>query len=118
KKPTRSFFLTRDMFVYQSFAGPCYAELYALRETHLIKQKGKIWVKQRRRKSKSKESLPLLPICLAIIEKYRNHPKCWRTGKLLPVPSGQHYNRCIKSMGERTGITYLNNSHQAQRFCQ
>ena len=109
-------FLIRDLMVYQAFAGPSYAELYALRDIHLKNENGRIWVKQKRRKSKSKEYLPLLPICLQILDKYRDHPKCQRTGKLLPVPKGQYYNRCIKIIGERTGITCLNNSHQMRYF--
>ena len=107
----------RDIFVYQSFAGPSYAELHALKQCHLVSGiDGKIWVEQNRRKSTSKETLPLLPICLEIIEKFRNHPPCQRSGKLLPVPSGQHYNRSFKRIGGAAGIQCLRNSHQARYF--
>jgi len=107
----------RDIFVYQSFAGPSYAELHVLKQCHLVSGiDGKTWVEQNRRKSTSKETLPLLPICLAIIEKFRNHPRCRRSGKLLPVPSGQHYNRSLKRIGEATDIQCLRNSHQARCF--
>ncbi|WP_298741004.1 phage integrase SAM-like domain-containing protein [uncultured Chitinophaga sp.] len=116
KEEDSELFDIRDIMIYHAFAGPSYAELYGLRESHLKRENGKVWVKQKRRKSKSKEYLPLLPICLEIIEKFKNHPKCQRTGKLLPVPTGQHYNRCIKIIGERTGIPCLNNSHQLRYF--
>lgn len=107
----------RDLFVYQSFAGPSYAELHALKQCHLVSGiDGKTWVEQNRKKSMSKETLPLLPICLKIIEKFRNHPRCLRSGKLLPVPSGQHYNRTLKRIGQATGIQCLRNSHQARYF--
>src|SRR5688500_7123072 len=69
-----------------------------------------------RRKSRSKETLPLLPICIEIIEKFRNHPRSLRSGKLLSVPSGQHYNRSLKCIGQVTGIQCLKNSPQARYF--
>lgn len=75
----------RDIFVYQSFAGPSFSELFKLKLQHLKVIGGKTWVNQNRKKTSSKETLPLLPICLEIIEKYKNHPRCLRTGKLLPV---------------------------------
>lgn len=72
----------RDLLVYRSFAGPSYAELHALKQCNLVSGiDGKTWVEQNRRKSTSKETLPLLPICLEIIEKFRNHPRCLRSGK-------------------------------------
>jgi hypothetical protein len=56
----------RDIFVYQSFAGPSYAELHALKQCHLVSGiDGKTWVEQNRRKSTSKETLPL-PLFLCI----------------------------------------------------
>ena len=48
------------------------------------------WVEQNRRKSTSKGTLPLLPLCLEIIQKFENHPRCLRSGKLLPLPSAKH----------------------------
>lgn len=55
--------IMRDIFVYQSFAGPSYAKLRALKQCHLVSGiDGKIWVEQNRRKSTSKEMLPLLPM--------------------------------------------------------
>ena len=39
-----------------------------------------------------------------------------RKGKCLPVPTNQHYNRSLKVIGERTGVTCLNNCHQLRYF--
>ena len=106
----------RDIFVYQCFAGCSYAELHSLKQNDLISVDGKTWVDQRRRKSKSPETLPLLPICLEIIEKFKNDPRCVRTRKLLPVPTNQHYNRALKVIGSPmyADIPCLNNCHQSR----
>lgn len=35
---------------------------------------------------------------------------------MFTVPTSQHYNRCLKIIGEKTGIACLNNSHQLRYF--
>ncbi|RPE13146.1 hypothetical protein EGT74_06340 [Chitinophaga lutea] len=109
--------VVRDIFVYQSFAAPAYSELHRLSREQLITGiDGKLWADQDRRKTQSEETIPLLPICVEILEKYKNHPRCIRTGKMLPVPTGQYYNRCLKEIGEIVGIPCLKQSHQARYF--
>ncbi len=90
---------TRDIVVYQAFCGLSYQELYTLTEEDTYYDgEGQKWINKNREKTNGEEAVPLLPICLEIEEKYKNHPVCKRTRQLLPVPTNQHYNRCIKRM--------------------
>lgn len=107
----------RWVAVFQGFAGPSYAELYKLKPDHLAEGFDReIWINQKRQKTEVPETLPLLPICLEILDMFKDDPRCLRKGKCLPVPTDQHYNRCLKRIGERTGIACLNNSHQLRYF--
>ena len=45
------------------------------------------------------ERVPLLPIAVKIIEKYKNHEYCKRYNKLLPVNSNQRYNAYLQEIG-------------------
>jgi site-specific recombinase XerD len=107
----------RDIFVFQSFAGLSYAELYKLKPDHLVTGiDNKTWIDQRRQKTSVPETLPLLPICLEILERFKSNPHCIRKNKCLWVPSNQHYNRSLKVIGEKTGIACMSNCHQARYF--
>jgi integrase len=107
----------RWVAVFQGFSGQSYAELRKLNPDHLIKGiDNATWIDQRRQKTEVPETLPLLPICLDILEMFKNDPRCLLKRKCLPVPTDQHYNRCLKIIGEKTGITCLNNSHQWRYF--
>ncbi|OQP49290.1 hypothetical protein A4H97_28515 [Niastella yeongjuensis] len=107
----------RDVFVFQSFAGLSYAELYKLKPEHLVTGiDDKTWIDQRRQKTSVSETLPLLPICVEILERFKSNPHCVRKNKCLWVPSNQYYNRSLKVIGEKTGIVCMSNCHQARYF--
>lgn len=99
----------RWVAIFQGFSGQSYADLYALMPDHLIAGKDKeVWIDQRRQKTNVPETLPLSPICLEILEMFKNDPRCLRKNKCLPVPTNQHYNRSLKIIGEKTGVICLN----------
>jgi site-specific recombinase XerD len=56
----------------------------------------------------------LLPIALAIIEKYKNHPYCVEENKLLPVNSNVRYNAYIKEVATICGIKKELTTHTAR----
>jgi integrase len=107
----------RYVFIFQSFAGLSYAEVESAGPEHIVKGiDGKKWIDQKRQKTNVEETLPLLPICLQILEMFENDPRCLRKGRLLPVPTDQHYNRALKKIGSSkyADIPSLNNCHQAR----
>src|SRR5262249_6698178 len=87
----------RDIFVFASFTGFAYKELYTLNPSDIAYgENGKLWVVKKRKKTGGDESVPLLPIPIQLLEKYRNYPDCQASRKLLPVPTVQEFNRCLK----------------------
>lgn len=107
----------RDVAIFQAFTGFSYQETYDVSTQDLFTGiDGHTWVGRNRQKTEVEESVPLLPIPLQLIERYQNHPKCMRSGKLLPVPTNEYYNRCLKEIAEITGSTVLNNTHQWRYF--
>ena len=75
---------------------------------------GEYWLKTNRQKSGVKESVPLLPIALAIIKKYSDNTYCVTNNKLLPVNSNQRYNAYIKEIADLCGIKKHLTTHIAR----
>jgi hypothetical protein len=107
----------RDVYVFASFTGYAYAELDSAAPTDLrVGVDGKQWISKDRQKTGTDETLPLLPIALGIIKRYKNHSTCLRRGTLLPVPSCEEYNRCLKEIGSELGLKIQLTTHKARYF--
>jgi integrase len=107
----------RDIFIFTSFTGLAYQEVRTLAPSDIITgMDGKRWISKNRQKTDGDETLPLLPLPLQILEKYKNYPVCIRRGRLLPVPSNEEYNRCLKEIGQETGITIILKTHKSRYF--
>jgi site-specific recombinase XerD len=59
---------------------------------------GDRWIFTTRTKTNTVSNVPLLPQAQAIIDKYKNHPYCEKTGHLLPVKSNQKMNAYLKEI--------------------
>ncbi|MEO8172579.1 MAG: site-specific integrase [Sediminibacterium sp.] len=89
----------RDVFVFCCFTGFSYMDVYKLTPENLVKGiDGGIWVTKEREKTKTNERVPLLPIAMEIIERYKNSPYCQIKGCLLPVNTNQCYNAFLKEI--------------------
>jgi integrase len=89
----------RDIFVFGSYTGFSYQEIYSLGPQHLKKRNdGEIWASIDRQKTDGTESVPLLPIALSLIEQYKDHPIAIRRNRLFPVPTNQALNRGLKEI--------------------
>ena len=107
----------RDQYVFCAFTGLSYAEVRSFGPGDIITGiDGKKWVSKDRQKTGGDETLPLLPIALDLIEKYKKHPLCLKRNKLLPVPTNQQYNRCLKVIFSRMGFKIDPGSHDARYF--
>ncbi|MDC6385817.1 site-specific integrase [Flagellimonas taeanensis] len=94
----------RDVFLFCCFTGLSYADVKKLTEDDIVMDiKGQHWIKTERKKTKTKSSVPLLPIPIAIMEKYAaSHTQ--KTGYILPVVSNQKLNDYLKDIAEICGI--------------
>ncbi|RCH54149.1 site-specific integrase [Mucilaginibacter hurinus] len=105
----------RDVYVFCCFTGYAYETVYNLEPANIFKGlDGKLWITKDRQKTGVEETVPLLPIALAIIEKYKNHPYCVEENKLLPVNSNVRYNAYIKEVATICGIKKALTTHTAR----
>jgi len=97
--------LVRDIFIFSCYTGLAYIEVQNLSREHIsIGIDGQRWIFINRQKTDGPSHIPLLPIALELIEKYKNHPKCLNTNKVLPILSNQRMNSYLKEIGDVCGI--------------
>ncbi len=91
--------LVRDVFVFACFTGLAFSDVATLSGENLVQDNlGDWWIRkgrvklEHRRKASSISNIPLLPVPLAILEKYREHPVCIKKGCCLPVMCNQKMN--------------------------
>ncbi len=105
----------RDVFIFCCFTGYAYETVYKLQRANLFKGvDGKLWIRKNRAKTGTEETVPLLPVPLAIIEKYKGHPYCVANDRLLPVNSNQRFNAYLKEIAEICGINKRLTTHMAR----
>ena len=80
---------------------------------HLVKDnKGELWIRKNRQKTKIMCNIPVLPVATSILEKYKNVAEC--TGKLLPVLSNQRMNSYLKEIADVCGLQKNLCTHSAR----
>lgn len=105
----------RDVFIFCCYTGFAYSDVYQFSLNAVMKGlDGNLWLSTLRQKTGKKESVPLLPVALQIIDKYRNNDYCTTYDKLLPVNSNQRYNAYLKEIADICGINKKLTSHIAR----
>lgn len=105
----------RDVFVFCCYTGYAYVDVEQLTTDNIVMHiDGEKWLYKNRQKTDTKCNVPLLPKAMAIIEKYKEHPECKVSGKLLPVKSNQKYNAYLKEVADLCGIKKLLTTHVAR----
>lgn len=95
----------RYIFLFSCFTGLAYIDTQNLTQNHItIGLDGNKWIFTKRQKTKTRANIPLLPQAEQIIEKYRDHPTCLNSGKLLPVLSNQKMNAYLKEIADLCNI--------------
>ncbi|MFD2967723.1 site-specific integrase [Sphingobacterium bambusae] len=96
----------KDMFVFCCYTGLTYVDMMNLTDVNVIKGiDGGYWLNTQRKKTDTLVKVPLLPHALALIEKYRTHPKASNEQRLFPVISNQRMNGYLKEIADICGIT-------------
>lgn len=97
--------IVRDVFLFCCFTGLAFIDVYNLKREHIIEDaKGRKWIHKQRQKTDVEFFVPLLELPLALIEKYKDHPSCKQSGKILPVFVNQKMNAYIKEIADFCGI--------------
>ena len=105
----------RDVFIFQCFTGLAFSDIQQLSTEHLVKgNNGEMWIRKARQKTRNMCNIPLLPVTIALIDKYKEHPVCITTGKLFPVPSNQKMNAYLVEIADICGINKRISSHSSR----
>ena len=105
----------KDVFLVGCFTGLAYSDLKNLTPDNLVKgDDGKMWIHTRRQKTDMISHIPLLPVALEIIEKYKTNPHCQTLNVLLPVYSNQKLNCYLKEIADACGIEKNLSTHMAR----
>jgi integrase len=105
----------RDIYIFCCFTGLAFIDVKNLSEENILKEsKGRVWIRKRRQKTHKLSSIPLHPIPIYIIDKYKNDPLCLHTGRLLPVSTNQKMNAYLKEIADLCGINKKLTTHTAR----
>ncbi len=105
----------RDVFVFCCYTGFAYTDVYKFEADAVTRGiDGEYWLTTNRQKTGTRESVPLLPVPLKIIEQYHNHEYCQAHNKLLPVNSNQRYNTYLKELATICNIKKHLTTHIAR----
>jgi site-specific recombinase XerD len=105
----------RDVFLFSCYTGFAYQDVYNLTPNNIvIGIDGEKWIATDRKKTGIPEIVPLLPIALEIVEKYKNHLRCRTKNRLLPVNTNQYYNGYLKEIAQICGIQKYLITHMAR----
>ena len=103
------------------FTGLAFSDVATLSGENLVQDNlGDWWIRkgrvklEHRRKASSISNIPLLPVPLAILEKYREHPICVKKGCCLPVMCNQKMNSYLKEIADFCGIKKNLTTHVAR----
>ena len=93
--------LVRDIFLFSCYTGLAYADVKKLKRTEIrIGIDGKKWLFIQRQKSTTPSPVPLLPVALSIVEKYKTHPRCLHGDLVLPILTNQKMNEYLKEIAD------------------
>jgi site-specific recombinase XerD len=115
KIPNQRLSEVRDVFVFCCYTGFAYSDIYQFEKDAVMRGlDNELWLSTNRQKTGTKESVPLLPVAIEIIEKYKDHTYCIKNNKLLPVNSNQKYNAYLTEIATICNIKKHLTSHIAR----
>lgn len=104
-----------DTFLFACFTGYAYTDLKKLTPENLVKtESDQLWIHAKRTKTGIDSHVPVLPIALSILDKYKTHPYCIKNNVLLPVLSNQKQNAYLKEIADLCGINKNMTTHTAR----
>lgn len=107
--------VVRDIFLFSCYTGLAYIDVFNLTPNHIVKGiDGNNWIHTQRQKTESPSRIPLLPQAQALLDLYKDHPKCLNEGKLLPTLSNQKMNAYLKEVADLCGINKQLTFHMAR----
>ena len=107
--------IVRDIFLFSCYTGLAYADVQKLKRSEIRTGiDGFKWLFIQRKKSTTPAPIPLLPVCLEIIDRYKEHPKFKARDMVLPILSNQKMNEYLKEIATVCGIEKVLTYHLAR----
>ncbi|MDD3878358.1 MAG: site-specific integrase, partial [Bacteroidales bacterium] len=107
--------VVRDVYIFCCYTGLAFSDVMSLCPDDLKSDdEGSMWIKKKRKKTKSWCHIPLLPAAYEILKKYHNHPYCNEKKVCLPVISNQKMNSYLKEIADVCGIKKDLSTHTAR----
>ncbi|HEY0054309.1 MAG TPA: site-specific integrase [Pedobacter sp.] len=95
----------KDIFIFSCYTGLAYIDVKKLRRSQIVQgADGEQWIITKRQKTDSPTRLPILPVAMEIMNKYKDHPKCSIDDYVLPVLTNQKMNAYLKEIADTCGI--------------
>jgi site-specific recombinase XerD len=95
----------RDIFLFCCYTGLAYADVFKLKRSEIIDgMDGEKWLSIKRQKTDTSSRIPILPMAMIVLNKYKEHPQCVAKKKVLPVLSNQKMNSYLKEIGDVCGV--------------
>lgn len=108
----KSYELIRDLFIFCTFTGLTFVDMYNLTKANLQTSfDGHLWIKTNRQKTGVESDIRLLDVPLRIIKKYEGMAE---DDKLLPVPCYPNCKNGIKVIAKKCGIEKNVTWHQSR----
>ncbi|WP_066633743.1 site-specific integrase [Labilibacter marinus] len=105
----------RDLFIFACYTGLAYIDVQQLQPENLvIGIDGDHWIQTQRQKTNTSLMIPLLPIAIGIISKYKNNPKAMNKDSLFPAISNSTINIYLKEIADMCGINKNITFHMAR----
>ena len=107
--------IVRDMYVFSCYTGLPFSDIEKLTPDDITTGiDGEKWIIYNRVKTGNRAPIPLLPVPLSIVAKYKDYPVNVNKGKLLPVYSNQKINGYLKELAAICGINKNLTFHTAR----
>ncbi len=105
----------KDLFVFSCYTGLSYIDVMRLTPENIqIGIDKQYWLFTRREKTDNPVSIPILPVAMKIISKYRTDPKAMVYNLLFPPISNQKLNSYLKEIADICNITKNMTFHLAR----
>ena len=88
----------RDFFVFSCFTGLAYIDIKNLRRREIECVDGCFWIRTKRQKTGVKTNVPLLEIPYNILNRYSDLERLRDNDPVLPIPTNQRMNACLKEL--------------------
>ncbi|WP_316809425.1 site-specific integrase [Pedobacter agri] len=101
--------VVRDMFIFSCYTGLAYSEISSLASHHITTDnEGGVWLVMQRKKTLNTNGrsfhVLVLPVAMALIQKYKLSPEAINRETIFPCPSNQHTNRSLKVIAQKAGV--------------